>query len=110
ARALMMQPKLLILDEPTLGLAPVILEQLSEALEKVRAVRLDHRAARRAVHHKACAEAQDFPLSAARSCDRAVEPGLMRDITYGPISDAERAAMLNETKIEFKRNRVLEVE
>ncbi len=37
ARALMMQPKLLILDEPTLGLAPVILSQLSEALETLRA-------------------------------------------------------------------------
>ncbi|MGN6584075.1 MAG: ATP-binding cassette domain-containing protein [Rhizobiaceae bacterium] len=36
ARALMMQPKLLILDEPTLGLAPVILEQLSKALELLR--------------------------------------------------------------------------
>jgi ABC-type branched-subunit amino acid transport system ATPase component len=36
ARALMMQPKLLILDEPTLGLAPVILEQLSKALESLR--------------------------------------------------------------------------
>jgi ABC-type branched-subunit amino acid transport system ATPase component len=36
ARALMMQPKLLILDEPTLGLAPVILEQLSKALERLR--------------------------------------------------------------------------
>jgi ABC-type branched-subunit amino acid transport system ATPase component len=36
ARALMMQPKLLILDEPTLGLAPVILELLSKALEKLR--------------------------------------------------------------------------
>ena len=36
ARALMMQPKLLILDEPTLGLAPVILEQLSKALHLLR--------------------------------------------------------------------------
>ncbi len=36
ARALMMKPKLLILDEPTLGLAPVILETLSKALERLR--------------------------------------------------------------------------
>jgi ABC-type branched-subunit amino acid transport system ATPase component len=36
ARALMMQPRLLILDEPTLGLAPVIMEQLSHALERLR--------------------------------------------------------------------------
>ncbi len=36
ARALMMRPRLLILDEPTLGLAPVILEQLSRALETLR--------------------------------------------------------------------------
>lgn len=35
-RALMMQPRILILDEPTLGLAPIILEQLSKALEKLR--------------------------------------------------------------------------
>jgi branched-chain amino acid transport system ATP-binding protein len=32
----MMRPKLLILDEPTLGLAPVILEQLSKAMETLR--------------------------------------------------------------------------
>jgi branched-chain amino acid transport system ATP-binding protein len=36
ARALMMQPRLLILDEPTMGLAPVILEQLSKALTRLR--------------------------------------------------------------------------
>jgi branched-chain amino acid transport system ATP-binding protein len=36
ARALMMQPRLLILDEPTLGLAPVILDQLSKALHRLR--------------------------------------------------------------------------
>jgi branched-chain amino acid transport system ATP-binding protein len=36
ARALMMKPKMLILDEPTLGLAPVILETLSHALDRLR--------------------------------------------------------------------------
>lgn len=36
ARCLMAKPKLLLLDEPTLGLAPVILEQLSKALERLR--------------------------------------------------------------------------
>jgi branched-chain amino acid transport system ATP-binding protein len=36
ARALMMKPKLLILVEPTLGLAPIILEQISHILEKLR--------------------------------------------------------------------------
>ena len=39
-RALMMQPKLLILDEPTLGLAPVILSQISKAIERLRKERL----------------------------------------------------------------------
>jgi len=36
ARALMMKPDLLILDEPTLGLAPIIMEQISKALERLR--------------------------------------------------------------------------
>ena len=36
ARALMMRPDLLIFDEPTLGLAPVIMEQISKALERLR--------------------------------------------------------------------------
>ena len=36
ARALMMKPALLILDEPTLGLAPVVIGQLSRALGELR--------------------------------------------------------------------------
>ena len=35
ARVLMMKPRLMVLDEPTLGLAPVILEQLSKALTRL---------------------------------------------------------------------------
>ena len=36
ARALMTRPRLLIMDEPTLGLAPVILELLAKALDRLR--------------------------------------------------------------------------
>ncbi len=36
-RALMMRPRLLLIDEPTLGLAPVILDLISEAIEALRA-------------------------------------------------------------------------
>jgi branched-chain amino acid transport system ATP-binding protein len=35
-RALMMRPDLLMLDEPTLGLAPIVRQQLSSALERLR--------------------------------------------------------------------------
>jgi branched-chain amino acid transport system ATP-binding protein len=36
ARALMTNPDMLILDEPTIGLAPIVMEQISKALEKLR--------------------------------------------------------------------------
>lgn len=35
-RALLANPKLLILDEPTLGLAPIVRNHLAEALEKIK--------------------------------------------------------------------------
>jgi branched-chain amino acid transport system ATP-binding protein len=37
ARSLMSQPRLLMLDEPTEGLAPVIIDELSAALQEIRA-------------------------------------------------------------------------
>ena len=37
ARALLARPKLLLLDEPTLGLAPLIVDQVFEILEELRA-------------------------------------------------------------------------
>ncbi|WP_202319726.1 ABC transporter ATP-binding protein [Archaeoglobus neptunius] len=36
ARALMLEPKLLLLDEPSMGLAPIIVETIAEAIEKAR--------------------------------------------------------------------------
>ncbi|HEA65511.1 hypothetical protein LCGC14_1151370 [marine sediment metagenome] len=36
ARALMAQPKLMLLDEPSLGLSPVMIEALSKTLEEVK--------------------------------------------------------------------------
>lgn len=37
ARALMMDPVLLILDEPSLGLAPIIVEEVFKTLEQIKA-------------------------------------------------------------------------
>ncbi|HTO20362.1 MAG TPA: ABC transporter ATP-binding protein [Pseudomonas sp.] len=36
ARALMSQPKLLLLDEPSLGLAPIVIQQIFEIIEQLR--------------------------------------------------------------------------
>lgn len=36
ARALVMKPKLLMLDEPSLGLAPIIVNEVFETIEKIR--------------------------------------------------------------------------
>ncbi|MCX8172964.1 MAG: ABC transporter ATP-binding protein [Archaeoglobaceae archaeon] len=36
ARALMLKPKLLLLDEPSFGLAPVVVETLSETIKRIR--------------------------------------------------------------------------
>ncbi len=36
ARALMSQPKMLLLDEPSLGLAPIIIQQIFEIIEQLR--------------------------------------------------------------------------
>ena len=35
-RALMLRPKLLLLDEPSLGLAPVLVEQIYETIKELR--------------------------------------------------------------------------
>jgi branched-chain amino acid transport system ATP-binding protein len=37
ARALMLRPRLLLLDEPSLGLAPIIVQELFQALERISA-------------------------------------------------------------------------
>ncbi|OJY39571.1 MAG: branched-chain amino acid ABC transporter ATP-binding protein [Rhizobiales bacterium 65-9] len=39
-RALMVEPKLLLLDEPTLGLAPLIVDLIADAMRKLRATGL----------------------------------------------------------------------
>ncbi|VTP59841.1 LIV-I protein F [Serratia rubidaea] len=36
-RALMSQPKLLLLDEPSLGLAPIVIQQIFDTIEQLRA-------------------------------------------------------------------------
>ncbi len=36
ARALMLNPKLLLLDEPSMGLAPIVVEAIAEAINRIR--------------------------------------------------------------------------
>ena len=36
ARALMLNPKLLLLDEPSMGLAPIVVENIAEAINRIR--------------------------------------------------------------------------
>jgi branched-chain amino acid transport system ATP-binding protein len=51
ARALMSKPKLLILDEPSLGLAPVIVLQVFEIIEKLREEHVTVLLVEQNVHH-----------------------------------------------------------
>ena len=36
ARGLMMDPKIIMLDEPSLGLAPIVVEEIFELIRKIR--------------------------------------------------------------------------
>jgi branched-chain amino acid transport system ATP-binding protein len=36
ARALMLKPKLLLLDEPSFGLAPIVIETISDVIRKIK--------------------------------------------------------------------------
>lgn len=36
ARGLMMDPKIIMLDEPSLGLAPIVVEEIFELIQKIR--------------------------------------------------------------------------
>jgi len=40
ARALMLEPKLLLLDEPSMGLAPIVVESIAERIEKIKELRI----------------------------------------------------------------------
>jgi branched-chain amino acid transport system ATP-binding protein len=55
ARALMSRPRLLLLDEPSLGLAPIVVHQIFEAIEEIRSkgttILLVEQNANAALHH-----------------------------------------------------------
>ena len=50
SRALMARPKLLLLDEPSLGLAPLLVREIFDIIRKIKDEPEDHLPARRAEH------------------------------------------------------------
>ena len=95
ARALLLNPRLLVMDEPTEGLAPVIVDQVADDAEDARRRRRDRRAADRAEPRRcdrrrrhdrcdgerphraiaACRRARRRPRAAAAASWRSRRPG-----------------------------------
>ena len=71
ARALMSRPRLLLLDEPSLGLAPLIVRQIFDAIKTLNAQRRPHRLSGRA-ERLPCAQARAPRLRHGQRADHAV--------------------------------------
>ena len=65
-RALMARPKLLLLDEPSLGLAPLLVQQIFAALAELKQAGVDH-AAGRAEHGRWRSISPTAPMCCARA-------------------------------------------
>ena len=74
ARALMSRPRLLLLDEPSLGLAPMLAQQIFRAIRELNTPRPPHRVPGRA-ERLSCAEARAPRLCHRQRRDHAVRLG-----------------------------------
>ncbi|HJW57302.1 MAG TPA: ABC transporter ATP-binding protein [Burkholderiaceae bacterium] len=83
-RALMLNPKLLLLDEPLEGLAPVIVDELSDAIERMvrnegQSMILVEQHAEQALHltHRGIVLERGRVVHAADSADLLADPGIL---------------------------------
>ena len=78
-RALMSDPTLLLLDEPSAGLAPVVVQQVFELLKRIRAGGLTVLIVEQNVHHVLSLASRAYVLESGRVVMSGPGPTLLRD-------------------------------
>lgn len=79
ARALMSKPDLLLLDEPSLGLAPIVVGEMFEALTRVRDTGMSILLVEQNVHASLALAARGYVLEAGRIVGEGSTHSLMND-------------------------------
>src|SRR5665213_2967239 len=93
ARALMLNPSLLVLDEPSEGLAPIIVQQIIEALKNLKSEGLSILLVEQNLRTALALGDRHHVLNKGEICYTAVQPNWRRTTrSYGAISRSEPLA------------------
>jgi branched-chain amino acid transport system ATP-binding protein len=78
-RALMSRPTLLLLDEPSLGLAPILVSRVFEAISEIAATGITVLLVEQNVHYSLEIAQRGYVLENGRTCMEGLSEDLMRD-------------------------------
>jgi branched-chain amino acid transport system ATP-binding protein len=79
ARALMSKPDMLLLDEPSLGLAPIVTHEMFEALERIRDTGMSILIVEQNVHESLALASRGYVIEAGRVVGEGTSDELLRD-------------------------------